>query len=191
MASRLLVLPQCSATLSALVAVLLLAHVPARADLRSTTLSALVGDSRHIVLAEVSALDGAPRGRGGARLKPLQAIKGALPADPLALQWSDEVHEQRVPAPPAQVLLFLSATLTATHYGRSYWPIEHERSAGARCTRYVRYQYPIDLLRLDADQRRRLLQTLPVRQGTAPVRILCLDDWQALTQAPAATRTPR
>ena len=114
-------------------------------------------------------------------------------ADPLTLSWSDEVHDQRLPEPPSQVLLFLAprqGVLTGTHYGRSYWPVETAPLTGTRCSRYTRYRYPIDMLRLSAAQSRQWLQTLP-RQANLPVqRILCLDDLDHLLN-PTNPRSPR
>lgn len=170
--------------------VLLAAAPPVLADLRSSTLDALLADSEFIVLAQVEALEPAAHGAGSARLKPIEHVRGQGPDGPFTLRWSDEVHDQRVPAAPATLLLFLKhrdGQLLPAQYGRSLWPVE---SSASGCRRYTRYRYPVDLVRLDAAQRDRLLQSRPAGAGAPAVRILCLDDWASLLTNPS-TRTTR
>lgn len=164
--------------------VALVLSAPATADLRGTNLSSLIAQSELIALANVDSSERRPDGSGFAVLTIERTIKGTAPTEPLRLQWSSEVHEQRIPPPPATLLLFLKRHdgrhLSGTHYGRSYWTVETDDAAGAACRRYTRYVYPVDMLRVDSPElKRRLLRTLP-GGGSPPVEVLCLDDPTAL-----------
>lgn len=169
--------------------VLLAAAPPVLADLRGSTLHSLLHDSHWIVLARVESVTPGAHGAGQARLLPLETVRGTATTEPFTLGWSDEVHDQRVPPPPATVLLFLArrdGVLGPAQYGRSLWPVQTGPLAASRCTRYTLHRYPLTLLQLDASQQQSLLQ----RAGSPPQPILCLDDWAALisTHPP---RTPR
>ena len=164
----------------------LLLAIPATADLRSTTLSSLVAESDLIVLARVDTSERRPDGSGTAVLAVQQTFKGAAPTEPIHLDWSSEVHEQRIPAPPAAMLLFLrrhdGSRLSGTHYGRSYWKLEADDAAGTSCRRYTRYAYPIDMVSIDTPELQRKLIRIVVGSDASRVKILCLDDMAALMQ---------
>ena len=63
---------------------------------------------------------------GSAELAIIRMLKGSMIGSTGKITWSEEVHEQRITSTEIPRLLVprrSNGQYTATHYGRSYWPI--------------------------------------------------------------------
>ena len=140
--------------------VLLLDAAPAQALLMPCTLEELVANSELIVQAEVTELpprqtvrnaDGSyTLSEGSALLRVVRTFKGVPIDDTIRIQFSDEVHEQRITTDKFQRLLFLKkdkdGKYTAAFHGRSYWPLVPIGDVEGRLA--VPYDYPMTTIKV-------------------------------------------
>jgi hypothetical protein len=120
-----------------------------RADLASTNFSDLVAQSDLIIEGRVVRAEILGPGQAGEALVAVKAVhKGTYSNAHMRIEWSGEVHDQRIDRVGEDRLLFLKRKLggyEGTHYGRSYWVFQQ----GNYGVVFTPYSYPTSKVRMD------------------------------------------
>lgn len=156
----------------------------AHADLRSMPMDSFIRQSDVIAFARVVDAHADGAGPGSAVLAVERVVKGTYSGQTVQVTWATEVHDQKIEASHPQWLLFLKRTpegaLVGTAYGRSYWPVQVDEARGARCTRFVIYKYPINMVSVEPKSGWRELVSRRRSPAGTQVPIICLDDVERL-----------
>ena len=125
---------------------------PINAKLKKSKLSKLIEESELIIKAKVvqSTLN-QDEFSGYAILKIEDIYKGSIEDKKIILNWSSEVHDQKLLTIGETRLFFLKETegkLTGTHYGRSYVPLLYNQAIES-VGYFIEYKYPTDEIIID------------------------------------------
>jgi hypothetical protein len=117
------------------------------ASLAPTTFEDLVRDSSLIVIARSQESRVVDFAAGRAKLKTDRVLRGRWPGPFITLEWTEEVHDQRIRRVGEAYLLFLRAEgnrYVGTHYGRSYWPMDYTKER----KEFIEYIYPVTYVKV-------------------------------------------
>ena len=117
--------------------------------LATSLLSDLISESELIVQAFPIEIHILQNGDGWALMEIREFYKGSIHKSNIRIEWSAEVHEQRILNHRQPYLLFLKSNMsggyTGTHYGRSYW----HYNTDVNMSPIVLYHYPITMIKID------------------------------------------